>query len=129
MFREYFPSATCLFRENVDRQAFIKEPKFSFIFLKLTWCYFYFKNKQTDGTTLSNSKLIEGSKIHLFVKKPEEAVKKSALDIALNNALKNHLTKEEIERVITAFNKELQLAFEKNYSLDDIERLAINLLR
>jgi hypothetical protein len=50
------------------------------------------------------------------------------LDIALTNALRNHLSKEETERVVTAFHKELQLAF-SSYSLDDIERLAINLLK
>jgi hypothetical protein len=50
------------------------------------------------------------------------------LDVALFNALKSHLTKEEIEKVIIEFNKELQAAF-TNYSLDDIERLAVNLLR
>ena len=81
-----------------------------------------------DGTTLSNSKLCEGSKIHLFVKKPEDGPKKSSLDIALTNALKNHLTKEETEKVIYAFNKELQIGF-STFSLDDMERLAANLLK
>ena len=50
------------------------------------------------------------------------------MDIALTNALRNHLSKEETERVVNAFHKELQLAF-SSYSLDDIERLAINLLK
>ncbi|EFX74412.1 hypothetical protein DAPPUDRAFT_188776 [Daphnia pulex] len=83
----------------------------------------------TDGSSLSTYKLAEGSKIHLFTKKIEEAgAKRSGLDIALFNALKSHLTKEEIDKVIIEFNKELQTAF-TNYSLDDIERLAVNLLR
>ncbi len=81
-----------------------------------------------DGSSLSISKLTEGSKIHLFTKKVDDGPKRSGLDIALFNALKSHLTKEEIERVVTEFNKELQIAF-TNYSLDDIERLAVNLLR
>ncbi|XP_057369897.1 NEDD8-like [Daphnia carinata] len=81
-----------------------------------------------DGSSLSISKLTEGSKIHLFTKKVDDGPKRSGLDIALFNALKSHLTKEEIERVVTEFNKELQTAF-TNYSLDDIERLAVNLLR
>ena len=81
-----------------------------------------------DGSSLSISKLVEGSKIHLFTKKIDDGPKRSGLDIAIFNALKSHLTKEEIERVVTEFNKELQTAF-TNYSLDDIERLAVNLLR
>ena len=81
-----------------------------------------------DGTTLSLSKLTEGSKIHLFTKKVDETPKLSGLDIALFNALKSHLNKEEIERVVSEFNKELQTAF-NSYSLDDIERLATNMLR
>ena len=83
----------------------------------------------TDGLPLSTYKLVEGSKIHLFTKKIDDAgPKRSVLDVALFNALKSHLTKEEIEKVLIEFNKELQTAF-TNYSLDDIERLAVNLLR
>jgi len=84
----------------------------------------------TDGSSLTNSKLIEGSKIHLFTKKLEDAScpKRSTLDLALINALKSHLSREEMDRVLIEFHKELQAAFTK-YSLDDIERLAVNLLR
>jgi hypothetical protein len=83
----------------------------------------------TDGSSLSTYKLAEGSKIHLFTKKIDDAgIKRSGLDVALFNVLKMHLTKEEIDKVIIEFNKELQTAF-TNYSLDDIERLAVNLLR
>lgn len=46
--------------------------------------------------------------------------------MALINSLKSHLVKEELERFLVEFNKELQNAF-VNYSLDDIERLAVNL--
>lgn len=77
---------------------------------------------------MSDAKLTEGSKIHLFAKKAEEGSKRSALDMALINTLKSHLRPEEMDRVIAEFNKELQVAFTK-YSLDDIERLATNLLR
>nr|CAH0110320.1 unnamed protein product [Daphnia galeata] len=87
------------------------------------------KTLTADGLPLSTYKLVEGSKIHLFTKKIDDAgPKRSVLDVALFNALKSHLTKEEIEKVIIEFNKELQAAF-TNYSLDDIERLAVNLLR
>lgn len=83
----------------------------------------------SDGSSLSSSKLSDGSKVHLFTKKAEEGPKKSSLDIALVNSLKSHLAnKDELERFIVEFNKELQNAF-VNYSLDDIERLAANMLR
>ena len=81
-----------------------------------------------DGSSLSILKLTEGSKIHLFTKKADDSPKRSALDIALFNVLKNYLSKEETERVVHEFNKELQTVFKK-YSLDDIERLAVNLMR
>ena len=80
-----------------------------------------------DGSTLSSYNLKEGSKVHLFTKKADEGKKLSQLDIALVNALKPHLAKEDIDRVVTEFHRELQAAF-VNYSLDDIEKLAVNLL-
>ncbi|KAK4020134.1 NEDD8 [Daphnia magna] len=82
----------------------------------------------SDGSSLLTYKVTEGSKIHLFTKKIDHGPKRSGLDIALYNALKSHLSKEDIDKVVTEFNKELQTAF-TNYSLDDIERLAVNLLR
>ena len=81
----------------------------------------------TDGSTLCSYNLREGSKVHLFTKKLEESKKLSQLDSALIKVLKPHLAKEEIDRVIAEFHRELQAAF-VNYSLDDIEKLAVNLL-
>ncbi|KAI9555944.1 hypothetical protein GHT06_018486 [Daphnia sinensis] len=82
------------------------------------------------GKTFS---VTEGSKIHLFTKKIDDGrsdglAKRSGLDIVLFNALKSHLSKEDIDKVLTEFNKELQTAF-TNYRLNDIEQLAVNLLR
>lgn len=88
----------------------------------------YKKSSFTDGVSLTDSNLSEGSKIHLFVKKIDENAKRSPLDLALIGVLRNHLNREDIERVITEFHKELQSVFKNNYSLDDIERLATSLL-
>lgn len=88
----------------------------------------YELRKFVDGSSLSTYKVAEGSKIHLFTKKIDDGPRRSGLDIALFNALKSHLSKEDIDKVVTEFNKELQTAF-TNYSMDDIERLATNLLR
>jgi len=81
----------------------------------------------SDGSTLSSYNLKDGSKVHLFTKKAEEGKKLSQLDVALVNVLKPHLAREDIDRVVAEFHRELQAAF-VNYSLDDIEKLAVNLL-
>ncbi len=62
------------------------------------------------------------------MKKIDESAKRSPLDLALIGVLRNHLNREDIERVIIEFHKELQSVFKNNYSLDDIERLATSLL-
>ena len=62
------------------------------------------------------------------MKKPEGgAGPVSGVDRILADILRPYLGKQEVERVIAEFHKELAASF-LSYSLDDLERLAINLL-